>query len=145
MKSPSISISRACLEKPYRSSEPCSRFTSNVVGSRCGSYSSRRSKGGGPGRFDPSLVKAIVRGQLWFEQLTRGRAESMSEIAKDEGVTPHYVSRLIALAFLAPDIVAAVFSGTQPVELTVEALTKHGDLPLDWAEQRALLGLDERS
>jgi hypothetical protein len=43
---------------------------------------------------------------------------------------------------LAPDIVASILSGTQPVELTAEVLTKRVDLPLDWAEQRALLGFD---
>ena len=46
------------------------------------------------------------------------------------------------LAFLAPDIVARILSGTQPVDLTTEELTKRIDLPLDWTEQRALLGFD---
>jgi hypothetical protein len=46
------------------------------------------------------------------------------------------------LAFLAPDIVAAILAGTQPVDLTTEALTKRIDLPVGWAEQRALLGFD---
>ena len=46
------------------------------------------------------------------------------------------------LAFLAPDIVAAILAGTQPVDLTTELLTKRTDLPLSSAEQRALLGFD---
>ncbi len=44
--------------------------------------------------------------------------------------------------FLAPDIVASILSGTQPVEFTTQELTKRIDLPLDWAEQRAQLGFD---
>ena len=53
-----------------------------------------------------------------------------------------YVANLIPLAFLAPEIVASILSGTQPVELTTQELTKRVDRPLDWAEQRALLGFD---
>jgi hypothetical protein len=52
------------------------------------------------------------------------------------------VGHLIPLAFLAPDIVATILSGTQPVDLTTETLTKRIDLPLAWAEQWALLGFD---
>ena len=93
-------------------------------------------------RVDPALVKAIVRGRQWFEQLARGRARSFAEIAQAEGVTDRYVAHLIPLAFLAPDIVARVLSGTQPVDLTTEELTKRIDLPLAWTEQRALMGFD---
>ncbi len=93
-------------------------------------------------RVDPALVKAIVRGRQWFEQLARGRARSFAEIAQAEGVTDRYVAHLIPLAFLAPDIVARILSGTQPVDLTTEELTKRIDLPLAWTEQRALMGFD---
>ena len=53
-----------------------------------------------------------------------------------------YVARLLPLAFLAPDIVTSVLAGTQPVHLTTEMLTRRANLPLDWEEQRALLGFD---
>ncbi len=90
-------------------------------------------------RVDPALVKAIVCGRQWFEQLARGRARSFAEIARAEGVTNRYVAHLIPLAFLAPDIVARILSGAQPVDLTTEVLTKRIELPLAWKEQRALL------
>jgi len=93
-------------------------------------------------RVDPALVKAIVRGQQWFEQVATGQVGSFTEIAKAEGVTRRYVARLNPLAFLAPDIVARILSGTQPVDLTTEELTKRVNLPLEWAEQRAVLGFD---
>ena len=50
------------------------------------------------------------------------------------------LGHLVPLAFLAPDIVARILSGNQPVDLTTEVLTKRIDLPLAWAEQRELLG-----
>jgi hypothetical protein len=96
----------------------------------------------GTSGLDPALVKAIARGRQWFEDLASGRAASLVEIAKAEGVTDRYVARLLPLAFLAPDIVTSVLAGTQPVHLTTEMLTRRANLPLDWEEQRALLGFD---
>ncbi len=93
-------------------------------------------------RVAPALVKAIVRGRQWFETLASGRAGSITEIAEAEGVSARYVGHLIPLASLAPDIVARILSGTQPVDLTTETLTKRIDLPLAWTEQRTLLGFD---
>jgi DNA invertase Pin-like site-specific DNA recombinase len=98
--------------------------------------------GANDARVDPALVKAIVRGRQWFEQLASGRARSFTQIAKAEGVSRRYVAHLIPLAFLAPDIVSRILSGTQPVDLTTEKLTKRIDLPPTWTEQRMLLGFD---
>jgi site-specific DNA recombinase len=99
-------------------------------------------RGASDARIDPALVKAIVHARQWFEQVANGNAQSFAEIARAEGVGRRYVANLIPLAFLAPDIVASILSGTQPVELTTQELTKRIDLPLDWAEQRTLLGFD---
>jgi hypothetical protein len=98
--------------------------------------------GASDARIDPALVKSIVRARQWFEQVASGQAQSFAEIARAEGIGRCYVANLIPLAFLAPDIVASILSGTQPVELTTQELTKRVDLPLDWAEQRAQLGFD---
>ncbi len=99
-------------------------------------------RGASDTRVDPALVKSIVRARQWFEQVASGQAQSFAEIARAEGIGRRYVANLIPLAFLAPDIVASILSGTQPLELTTQELTKRTDLPLDWAEQRALLGFD---
>ncbi|HIF95015.1 MAG: hypothetical protein ABGX04_05890 [Myxococcales bacterium] len=101
-----------------------------------------RGAGAADAEVDAALVKAIVRGRQWFEQLASGRARSFAEIARTEGVTRRYVARLIPLAFLAPDIVEKILSGAQPVDLTTDELTKRIDLPQDWAEQRGALGFD---
>ena len=61
-------------------------------------------------------------------------------MSRVEGVTGRYVARVISLAFLAPEIVASILAGTQPIDLMAQKLIKQIDLPLDWAEQRALLG-----
>ncbi len=49
--------------------------------------------------------------------------------------------RLIPLGFLAPRIIEAIAAGLQPVELTLEALTRRIDLPLLWRNQEQALGL----
>jgi hypothetical protein len=60
---------------------------------------------------DPVVVKAIARASVWFEQLTTGRSQSMAEIATRENITDNYVSNLIHLAWLPPDLVRQVLDG----------------------------------
>ena len=96
--------------------------------------------GGRPGQeFDQALLKTIVRANKWFNDLVSGRVHNMAEIALQEGVDKSYVSRVMNLAFLAPDITESILAGRQPADLSVEKLTKRIDLPLDWAQQRQLL------
>ena len=96
--------------------------------------------GTGPARVDQTLLKTIVRAHKWFNDLVSGRVHNMAEIASKEGVDKSYVSRVVNLAFLAPDIIESIISGRQPADLNVEKLTKRIDLPLDWVQQHQLLG-----
>ena len=89
-------------------------------------------------RCDPVLVKAIARGRAWFEELATGRARSLQELARRDGITRRYIRRLVGLAFLSPQLVEAILQGRQPVALTATRLTEL-DLPLDWTEQHKLL------
>ena len=61
---------------------------------------------------DASLIAAIARGTCWFEELTSGKASSISSIASRENVTDSYVSRLLNLALLSPTIVDQVLDGS---------------------------------
>jgi hypothetical protein len=100
--------------------------------------------GGGSGsapRIDSTILKATARARRWFDDLVSGRAVSMAEIGKRDGVGKRYVSRMIRLAFLAPAIVESIAEGRQPPELTAQFLsTGRGDLPLSWQAQEKLLG-----
>ena len=89
-------------------------------------------------KCDPTLIKAIARGHLWFEELATGRARSLDELATREGITRRYIRRLVNLAFLSPQLIETILQGRQPVALTATRLTEL-DLPLDWSEQRRLL------
>ena len=90
---------------------------------------------------DPALINAVARAHRWFEDLVSGPAATLRDIAKAEGVSDRYVSRLLPLAFLAPDIVEVILAGSHPIDVTAEKLTKHTELPLCWAEQRASMHL----
>jgi hypothetical protein len=61
---------------------------------------------------DASLIAAIARGTCWFEELTSGKALSISSIASRENVTDSYISRLLNLALLSPTIVHQVLDGS---------------------------------
>ncbi len=89
---------------------------------------------------DPALIKAISRAHDWLHRLKTGKASSVREIANAEELTGPYVSCVLRLAFLAPDIVEAILEGAQPVELTAKRLLRREDLPLDWHKQRRRLG-----
>ncbi|MEQ8963168.1 MAG: hypothetical protein RLP02_35565, partial [Coleofasciculus sp. C2-GNP5-27] len=93
-------------------------------------------------KIDTSLIKAVIRAYKWFDDLVSGRAKSLIDIAKAEGISARYVSHVMPLAFLAPEIVEAILNGMQPVDLTAETLIKRIDVPLSWAEQNILLGFD---
>ncbi len=93
-------------------------------------------------RRDPALIRAVARAHRWFDNLVSGRARSLRKIAKKEGFSDRYVSNLMPLAFLSPEIVETILAGTQPVEFTAETLIKRTKSPLSWSERKVLLGLD---
>jgi site-specific DNA recombinase len=91
-------------------------------------------------KTDQSLLRAVARAYCWFDDLMSGR--SMVEIAKCNRVGKQYVSRLIRLAFLAPEMVERIAAGRQPPELTAQALRSgRFDIPVDWVTQKRALGL----
>jgi site-specific DNA recombinase len=91
-------------------------------------------------KADPALLKAIARAHRWFDDLVTGRVASMAEIGKHEGLPKNYVSWLIRLAFLAPEIVEAIIQGNHPPDLTAQKLiTRRIDLPLQWQAQKIAL------
>ena len=93
---------------------------------------------GQPSTPDARLLALLADAQRWFDDLTSGRAASVRDLAKRYGRDKGEVSRTLALAFLAPDIVAAILDGRQPVALTPHRL-KRLVLPLRWREQRFAL------
>jgi len=94
-----------------------------------------------PRGVDPALLKAVARARVWFDELASGRARSLAEIARRDGIARGYVERLARLAFVAPAIVEAICQGQQPAELSAEILLNRVNLPPAWSEQRNVLGI----
>jgi len=82
--------------------------------------------------------------ERWFAILATGEAQSAAGIASDEELTRSYVTRVMRLAFLAPEITEAILDGRQPPNLNTERLVRRSRLPLLWDDQRRLLGIDRR-
>ncbi len=80
---------------------------------------------------------ALARGHRWLAMLESGEAGSLREIADKEGVDNSYVSRMINLTCLAPDIVAAILDDTLPDHVTIFDLAVNP--PRLWEAQRRLL------
>jgi site-specific DNA recombinase len=93
-----------------------------------------------PARPNPSLMKLIVRAHLFEAKLRQSRGARFGDLARREKLNRSYYSRVIRLAYLAPDITRAILEGRQPPSLTAARLLEHSGLPLTWPEQRKALG-----
>jgi hypothetical protein len=83
---------------------------------------------------DGTLVKALARAWRWQRMLDAGIYASVTEISEAEKINKSYVSRILRLALLAPDLVDAILAGRTDQPLTLEQLER--PLPASWAEQR---------
>jgi hypothetical protein len=86
---------------------------------------------------DGTLVKALARAWRWQRMLDEGVYASVSEIGDEENISKSYVSRILRLALLAPDIVEAILAGRTDQALMLERLER--PLPASWTEQRQRL------
>lgn len=75
-------------------------------------------------------------------ELRNNEVASVQEITDRERRRSGSVSRILPLAFLAPDITHAILNRIQPASLTAKSLRDLKDLPLDWSEQRETLGFE---
>jgi hypothetical protein len=88
-------------------------------------------------RVDSALVKAVVRAHSWRQMIESGKYASSAELAKAEKVNDSYLSRILRLTLLAPDIIEAILNGRQPSTLQLDELIR--PLPAAWDQQRARL------
>jgi hypothetical protein len=85
----------------------------------------------------PSLVRAVARAHDWLAQILRGAVANQRAIAAETGLNERYISRVLPLAFLAPDLTEAILEGKQSSTLDLGRCLK--PLPSDWKEQRVSL------
>lgn len=86
-----------------------------------------------------TLLKTIARGHAFWQRL-QSENTTVTELAKVEGVSVSYLTRVLRLAFLDPWIVDQIIAGRQPATLDSRKLTLSGELPMRWKHQRAFAG-----
>ena len=84
-------------------------------------------------RVDNAMVKALARAFRWRKMLDTGVHATIEDLARAKGVNATYVSRILRLTLLAPDIVEAILDGRQPAELQLDDLLE--GFPLEWDRQ----------
>ena len=92
-------------------------------------------------KADPGLLRIIARAHDLQDRVMQNSGLTLHAVASQEHVTPGYISRLLRLPSLAPDIITAIINGKNPPQLTAKKLMRFAlELPVDWNEQRKLLG-----
>jgi hypothetical protein len=90
-----------------------------------------------PPKIDNALVKALARAHRWQRMLESGEYATLAELADAERISRSYVSRLLRLTLLAPDIVERILDG-RPTAGLAEFLKP---FPAEWERQRNSLML----
>jgi hypothetical protein len=84
-------------------------------------------------RPDDTLVKALARAFRWKRMLETGQFATIAELAEREGIAPSYLTRVLRLTLLAPDIIEAILDGRQGPDVTLARLMD--GFPEEWDRQ----------
>ena len=86
-----------------------------------------------PRMTDNTLVKALARAFRWKRMLETGEFATIAELSECEGIAPSYMTRVLRLTLLAPNIVEAILDGRQGPEVTLAQVLE--PLPVEWEVQ----------
>ncbi|WP_298566087.1 hypothetical protein [uncultured Aliiroseovarius sp.] len=92
-----------------------------------------------PRRTDSTLVKALARAYRWKRMLESGEFATIAELAEREGIAPSYMTRVLRLSLLAPDIVEAILDGRRGLDVTLSQGLE--PFPLAWKRQASYFSL----
>jgi site-specific DNA recombinase len=89
---------------------------------------------------DALLIDTVSRAKNWLRRLTAEEDVTIAKLARQDGIDDGEISRVLPLAFLAPDIIESIVQGRQPATLTATYLRRLKPLSASWAEQKRILG-----
>ena len=89
--------------------------------------------------YDHRLINAFAKAYKWQQNMLKNPKLTTYAIAEKENVTPSYVSKLLRLNLVAPDIIKAIVDGKQPRDLMLQDLMKK-IIPDLWQEQKQVFG-----
>ena len=91
--------------------------------------------------FDLPLIRTLGKAFYWQRMIDTGEVANASELARSLKLEVGWVCEVLRMTRLSPDIIRAILNGRQPRHLNLHAMRgRQGEVPLDWEEQRALLG-----
>ena len=90
-----------------------------------------------PRRPDSTLIKALARAFRWKRMLESGEFTTIIELAEREGIAASYMTRVLRLTLLAPDIVEAILDGKQRPLVTLVRVME--PFPVEWNDQLSSL------
>jgi hypothetical protein len=82
---------------------------------------------------DGTLVKALARAWRWQRMLESSEYGSLGDLADAERINRSYVSRILRLTLLAPEILERILDG-RPAPGLPQLLKP---FPIDWEKQKA--------
>ncbi|MEL6504886.1 MAG: recombinase family protein [Pseudomonadota bacterium] len=86
-----------------------------------------------------TLLSAIARAHIWYDDLKSGAVSSITELASRENRSVRAIRLNLTLAWLAPDIVRAALERRLDPSISATELARA--LPQNWQDQRSLVGL----
>ncbi len=88
--------------------------------------------------YDHRMINALAKAYKWQRQMDK-QGLNISQLAAKENISDRYVSRILRLNYLAPDIVISILEGKHPRDLKLQDLTTKV-IPELWYEQKSLFG-----
>ena len=90
--------------------------------------------------IDNTLIKALGRAFRWKRLLDAGHYATLGDLATHEKISPSYLTRVLRLTLLAPDIIEAILDGELGPDATLANLME--PFPVDWDAQRRHLATE---
>ena len=81
-----------------------------------------------------ALISLVAKANRWWKQLAQGECD-ITGLARREGVTASYVTRVVRLSFLSPDVVDRVLQGLHRPDLTCNGFLVANQIPALWSAQ----------
>lgn len=89
--------------------------------------------------FDLPLIRTLGKAFYWQKMIDTGEVAHATELARRFKLEPGWVSEVLRMTCLAPDIIRAILDGRQPRHLNLHAMRgREAEVPLDWDAQRRL-------
>ena len=90
--------------------------------------------------FNEPIITNLARAFRWQALINSGKFSNVHELARAIGKDDGYVSRIIRLTLLSPEIIHAIIAGTLEKDIGIEQLKQA--MPLMWDEQKKMFGME---